>query len=319
MAPRAPDRLVRARRRVVGSPTTQPAGPRPPPTRTGGRRGTPTARREGRDPTNPSGTVATDPYNAKTGRLQRDGAQCGTALTKSYSYVPAGQPGAGHVHTISDGTTTMTFGYDADAHVISRGYSDGTTTSAHYTDTGLLATTTDVTGAVTTYHYDTAGRITSATQTRGTTVLASETYSYDAMSRVATITRGNGVTTTNTWTATQPAQHPTHHHRFGDIGRGARLHLRHPRQPRHSHRHRPGRSTTPSSAGHLDHRLPLRRLQPAAQLSHLLRPQHRRAAATATSYTINTAGDVTGTTTTTRPQNGAQQQPPAKTQKPKKR
>jgi len=40
--------------------------------------------------------------------------------------------------------------------------------------------------------------------------------------------------------------------------------------------------------------------------------------ATATSYTINTAGDVTGITTTTRPQNGAQQQPPGNTKKPKK-
>ena len=78
--------------------------------------------------TTPSGTVVTDSYNATTGRLTSVTAKptSGPAVTTSYSYVPAGQPGAGHVHTISDGTTTMTFGYDADAHVISRGYSDGT-------------------------------------------------------------------------------------------------------------------------------------------------------------------------------------------------
>ena len=87
----------------------------------------------------------TDFLNATTARLTSVTAKptSGPAVTTSYSYVPAGQPGAGHVHTISDGTTTMTFGYDADAHVISRGYSDGTTTSAHYADTGLLATTTE--------------------------------------------------------------------------------------------------------------------------------------------------------------------------------
>jgi RHS repeat-associated protein len=270
--------------------------------------------------TTPSGTVVTDSYNATTGRLTSVTAKptSGPAVTTSYSYVPAGQPGAGHVHTISDGTTTMTLGYDADAHVISRGYSDGTTTSAHYTDTGLLATTTDVTGAVTTYHYDTAGRITSASQTRGTTVLASETYSYDAMSRVATITRGNGVTTTNTWTGhnqlntqrtttasgTLVEAHAYTYDTHGNLATRTDTD--------------PAVSTTPSSAGTWTTAYrydAYNRLLSSATYSG---PNTAGQPATATGYTINTAGDVTGTTITTRPQNGAQQQPPAKTQKPKK-
>jgi YD repeat-containing protein len=105
------------------------------------------------------------------------------------------------VRTITDGTSTVTLGFDADGHVVSRSCSDGTATAAKYTDTGLLSTTTDMTGAVTSYSYDAAGRMTTATQTRGTTVLASVTYTYDALSRVKTTTRVNGVTTTNTWTA----------------------------------------------------------------------------------------------------------------------
>ena len=153
--------------------------------------------------TTPSGTVVTDTYDDTTGRLTSVTAEGpgGPTVTLAYTYVPAGQPGAGRVHTISDGTDTVTLAYDADGHVVSRSYSDGTATAASFTDTGLLDATTDVTGAVTSYGYDTLGRMTSATQTRdATTVLASVGYTYDGMSRIATTTRGNGVTTTNTWT-----------------------------------------------------------------------------------------------------------------------
>ena len=153
--------------------------------------------------TTPSGTVVTDTYDDTTGRLTSVTAEAsgGPTVTLAYTYVPAGQPGAGRVHTISDGTDTVTLAYDADGHVVSRSYSDGTATAASFTDTGLLTDTTDVTGAVTSYGYDTLGRMTSATQTRdATTVLASVGYTYDGMSRILTTTRGNGVTTTNTWT-----------------------------------------------------------------------------------------------------------------------
>ena len=81
-------------------------------------------------------------------------------------------------------------------------YPDGTSISADYNDKGQLASTTDVTGAVTSYVYDaTDGTLTSATQRRGSTVLASVAYTYDALSRIATVTRGNGTVTTNTYTA----------------------------------------------------------------------------------------------------------------------
>jgi RHS repeat-associated protein len=270
--------------------------------------------------TTPSGTVTTDTYNPTTGQLTSVTAKpaTGPAITTSYSYVPAGQPGAGHVHTISDGTTTVTLGYDADAHVITRSYSDGTTTAAHYTDTGLLDTTTDVTGAVTTYRYDTAGRMASATQTRGGTVLASETYSYDAMSRVGTITRGNGVTTTNTWTghnqlATQRTTtasgalieahtytYDTHNNLATRIDTG------------------PADSATTTSAGTWTTTYRYDAYNRLLASATYAGPNTAGQPATATSYTINTAGDVTGITTTTRPQNGAQQQSPANTGKPKK-
>lgn len=149
------------------------------------------------------GTVITNTYDDDTGQLtsvKADPAQ-GPTLTRTFTYVGAGTPGAGRVKSVTDESgQKVTLGYDADGHVVQRTYSDQTSTSASYGDTGLLATTTDVTGAVTSFQYDTAGRMQSATQRRGGTVLAAVTYTYDAMSRVQTTTRGNGTTTTNTYT-----------------------------------------------------------------------------------------------------------------------
>ena len=149
-------------------------------------------------------------------------------------------------------------------------------------------------------------------------MLASETYSYDAMSRVATITRGNGVTTTNTWTGhnqlntqrtttasgTLVEAHAYTYDTHGNLATRTDTD--------------PAVSTTPSSAGTWTTAYrydAYNRLLSSATYSG---PNTAGQPATATGYTINTAGDVTGTTITTRPQNGAQQQPPAKTQKPKK-
>lgn len=148
------------------------------------------------------GTVLTDTYDADTGRLvsvKADPAD-GPTLTRTFSYVDAGEPGAGRVQSVTEGDQKVTLAYDADGHVVRRSYSDGTSTSASYGDNGLLATTTDVTGAVTSFLYDSAGRMTTVTQRRGSTVLATVTYTYDAMSRVQTTTRGNGTVTTNTYT-----------------------------------------------------------------------------------------------------------------------
>jgi YD repeat-containing protein len=260
--------------------------------------------------TTPSGTVVTDTYDPTTGRLTSVTAKpaTGAAITTSYSYVPAGQPGAGHVHTISDGATTVTFGYDADGHVISRGYSDGTTTAASYTDSGQLATTTDVTGAVTSYHYDPAGRMATVTQTRGTTVLASETYSYDPMSRVHTITRGNGVTTTNTWTG-----HNQLHTQTTTTATGTLIEEHDYTYDSHGNLDTrtdtdPAVSATPTSAGTWTTAYRYDAYNRLLSSATYAGPNTAGQPATATSYTINTAGDVTGITTTTRPQ--ASKQPP---------
>src|SRR5262249_51822006 len=88
-----------------------------------------------------------------------------------------------------------------DGHRTSVAYPDGTSTAADYDDEGQLVTTTDVTGAVTTFVYDPVdGTLKTATQQRGKTVLASVSYMYDPMSRVATTTRGNGTVTPTTST-----------------------------------------------------------------------------------------------------------------------
>jgi len=152
--------------------------------------------------TSPSGTVTTHHYDSASG------LESGVTVTApgkptrtvTYTRVPTAQPGAGQVATVSDGTDTIAYGYDVDGHRTSVTYPDGTSTSADYNDKGQLVTTTDVTGAVTTHVYGADGTLTSATQRRGATVLASVTYTYDAFSRIATTTRGNGTVTTNTYT-----------------------------------------------------------------------------------------------------------------------
>jgi RHS repeat-associated protein len=153
--------------------------------------------------TGPSGTVTTHTYDPTSGLLSGITVTAPGQPTRTIAYtrVPAGQPGAGQVATVSDGTDTITYRYDIDGHRTSVSYPDGTATTVDYNDKGQLVTSTDVTGAVTTYVYDaTDGSLKSATQRRGTTVLASVTYMYDPMSRIATTTRGNGTVTTNTYT-----------------------------------------------------------------------------------------------------------------------
>ena len=154
--------------------------------------------------TDPSGAETTHIYDSTSGLLSGLTVTAPGQPTRTISYtrVPPGQPGAGQVKTVSDGTDTLTYGYDADGHRTSVAYPDDTSTSTTYNDQGQLATSTDVTGAITTYVYDPGDEtLTSATQRRGATVLASVSYTYDAMGRIHASTRGNGIVTTNTYTA----------------------------------------------------------------------------------------------------------------------
>ena len=153
--------------------------------------------------TDPVGNVLVNTYDATTGQLKTATATppTGKATTTTYTYVPAGHMGAGQIETLSNESGTMTYAYDADGNRISVTYPDGAVVSRHYTDQGLMDTSTDITGAVTTYTYNTDdGSLHSAVQKRGTATLASVVYTYDALDRVATIARGNGLTTTNTYT-----------------------------------------------------------------------------------------------------------------------
>ena len=168
--------------------------------------------------TGPDGTVTTNTYDPATGRLASVSSKAagGTAITTAYAYVPAGKPGAGLVQSLTDASGTITYGYDADRNRTSVTYPDGSVTSATYGDTGWLTKATDITGAVTTYCYNTDGSMSSAIQTRGGTpscstgssptaqttggtTVGSVGYTYDGLGRIKTITRGNGVTTTNAY------------------------------------------------------------------------------------------------------------------------
>ena len=152
--------------------------------------------------TDPAGTVITNVYSPATGQLTSTTAKPknGTATSTGYTYVPAGNLGAGKIKTLTNESGTMTYGYDADGDPISVTYPDGAVLKRHYTDLGLMDTSTDITGAVTTYTYNTDASLYSAVQKRGTATLDSVVYTYDGLGRVKTITRGNGLVTTNTYT-----------------------------------------------------------------------------------------------------------------------
>ncbi len=141
------------------------------------------------------------PTTRTTGRLHdRDGA-ADRAVPPSRRPTATSRPGSparGGCKSISDGTSTVTFGYDADGHVVSRAYSDGTATSATYLDNGQLHTTTDVTGAVTTYVPDSAGAAQDGDpDARGDDAGLGHLHLRRHCRGSATTTRGNGVTTTN--------------------------------------------------------------------------------------------------------------------------
>ena len=158
--------------------------------------------------TQPSGTVTTYSYDPKTGRLAEADVQAADGSTQKtgYTYDPA----TGRVTSVYDPAhpaDAISYAYDADGHVIEVDYPDGTSTKASYDDDGRLATTTDITGAVTTYTYNAGGAcgpaaidLCQAVQARGGVTLASVSYTYDPMDRVHAISRGNGVTTTVDYT-----------------------------------------------------------------------------------------------------------------------
>jgi RHS repeat-associated protein len=158
--------------------------------------------------TQPSGTVTRYTYDPKTGRLAEVDVQAtdGSTQQTGYTYDPT----TGQVKSVYDPAhpaDAISYDYDADGHVTAIHYPDGTSTAATYNDSGKLATSTDITGAVTTYTYNADGAcgpaptdLCQAVQVRDGTTLARVSYTYDPMDRVHTITRGNGVTTTIDYT-----------------------------------------------------------------------------------------------------------------------
>ena len=119
----------------------------------------------------------------------------GSKATTTYAYVPKGKPGAGKLAGITDASGTISYGYDVDGNRTSVSYPDGATASQTYADDGQLLSSTDVTGAVTTYGYTTSGLLHTAVQARGGATLASVTYGYDGLARISSATRGNGLVT----------------------------------------------------------------------------------------------------------------------------
>ena len=176
--------------------------------------------------------------------------------------------------------------------------------------TGGWCSSTDVTGAVTSYAYNPDSTLLkSAPQVRGGATLASVSYTYDGLGRVKTTTRGNGLTTTNTYTPDNLLATPDHHRQERPAGRGAQLRLRQPPQPDHAtyRQHReaepvPGRlHPEPDHVRHLHHDVRLRRLRPADRVGGLLRqPTGRRARHGQLDYALDVSGNVTTTTRTTR-------------------
>ena len=97
-------------------------------------------------------------------------------------------------HTDKEGTSTETFGYDANGdvtrHAVVRGSDTGLSESMAYDGLGRLIEKDGANGQAQTYHYDLNGNVTSATNALGHTVA----YQYDALNRVTKITESGGAT-----------------------------------------------------------------------------------------------------------------------------
>lgn len=107
--------------------------------------------------------------------------------------------------TTGSGTSsarTLTYTYGQDGRVASHGYS----TATIYTDTwnplGLLASTTDPNGHVTTYAYDANGNLTGTTVAAGTSAARTTTYGYDSDNERTSTVAGSGTSDAVTTTAT---------------------------------------------------------------------------------------------------------------------
>lgn len=268
--------------------------------------------------TTPSGAKTTYTYDPVTGRLDRKEVRAPDGATRAtvYTYYPD----TGRVKSVYDPAhpdDAISYAYDADGHLIAVHYPDGKTTSASYSDDGNLATSTDITGAVTSYTYNAAGtcgptitNLCRAVQARDGTTLASISYTYDSLDRVHTITRGNGVTTTlayndasqiktETTTAADGTLLRTDRYTYDSHGNVA-THTTTSALPapgraapgRASPRVRATASTTTTGYGYDAYN----RL-----ISSAVYPGDTTAGTpdTATSYTLNTAGDITGQVTTT--------------------
>lgn len=268
--------------------------------------------------TAPSGAVTTYTYDPVTGRLDQAGVRGpgGTTQDTAYTYYPA----TGLVKSVYDPghpADAISYDYDPDGHVTAVHYPDGTSTAATYSDNGQLATTTDITGAVTTYTYNSSGGcgptatdLCEASQARDGATLAKVAYTYDSLNRVHTITRANGVTTTLDYTDASQVKTETTAAAGGtplrtdgytyDAHGNVETHtitsaLPAPAAPgRATAGPRPGTSTATTSTTAYTYdaynRLLSSAVYPGATATGT--------PATATAYTVNVAGDVTGQTTT---------------------
>lgn len=251
--------------------------------------------------TSPSGILTTYRYD-NAGRLQETDvtAPGGTTQKTAYDYYPA----TGLVKDIydpADPGDQISYDYDADGHTTAIHYPDGTTTAATYADTGELATSTDVTGAVTSYTYNADGKcgpsitdLCGAVQKRDGTALATVSYTYDSLDRVATIA-GGSVTTKITYTDASQVSTETTTTAGGSL-------LLSTSYTYDSHGNVTGRTDRAPGAGPSGVTATAYTYDAYNRLTGSATYPGTTATgtpATKTSYTLNVSGDVTGQTTTT--------------------
>jgi RHS repeat-associated protein len=274
--------------------------------------------------TSPGGVHTGYHYDPDTGQLdETDVTPSGGGATQKTHYDH--DPHTGRVTAVFDPDhpgDRIGYDYDADGHIIAVHYPDGTTTAARYKDTGQLDTSTDITGAVTSYSYDAAGDLKAATQTRGGATLASVAYDYDALDRVATITRANGVKTAITYTdanqvktetTTAPDGTPLSTSAYTYDAHG-NLHSRTDQTPAATGAAKPRGTAKPRSAGKPGRARGRRRAAAPTISTTIYRyDAYNRLTGSAaypndsgtgtpttqTTYTVNAAGDVTAQKTTT--------------------
>ncbi len=146
--------------------------------------------------------TSTDALGAVTSYQYNDATRSVTVTSPEGVSLTTTHTRNGQSATISNGSDTYTYAYDANGNLLSRSDTLGTLASNTYDAAGRLTLSVDANGVQTVFVYDAANRVLTKTVDPGTGHLNMVTsYQYDGQGRIVSTTDPQGVVTTTTFDA----------------------------------------------------------------------------------------------------------------------